>query len=618
MNLKRSIGLWEVYCIAAGAMISSGIFVLPGLAHAQAGPSVILSYLMAGLLAAAGMMNTAELVTAMPRAGGDYFFITRTFGIGAGSVSGLLNWFSLSLKSAFAIVGIAAVVHVFLPIPPLLSGILFTAIFTGINLFGSKHAGRLQTFLVVGLLALMGTYIMFGASSIRTSNLQPFFPFGIHKTLATAGFLFVSYGGLIQISSIAEEVKNPVKILPRALILSLVSVTLLYTLMVLVTTGVLSSDTLDHSLTPIRDGALVFWGPWGARLISLAALFAFISTANAGIMSSSRYLFALSRDELLPTRLTKLNRHNTPHVAVLATGTFIALSLMLPLKILVEAASLVLILGFIFSCVCVIVLRESRIQNYRPGFHAPFYPYLQITGILGFSLLIIELGIEAYAICAVLLLAGFAIYMIFGRHRKQTDSALLHLIERLTHRELVTGTLERELREILLERDSIEPDVFDHLVDEAGAFDYDAPCTIQQLFDDAAKEIAERTNASRTQMKNLLIEREEESSTVLNEFTAVPHAIIPGENTFHLILARGRNGIKFPDGSTPHAVFILAGTKDRRNLHLRCLAVIARIAQHHDFEDQWKTARSPDGLKDILLLSPRSRESRKETGVILS
>ncbi|MDY0169165.1 MAG: amino acid permease [Thermoguttaceae bacterium] len=99
MKLKRNLGLLDVFCIASGAMISSGIFVLPGLAHAQAGPAVVVSYFLAGLLASVGLLNVAELATAMPRAGGDYFFVTRTLGPAVGTIGGLLTWFSLSLKS---------------------------------------------------------------------------------------------------------------------------------------------------------------------------------------------------------------------------------------------------------------------------------------------------------------------------------------------------------------------------------------------------------------------------------------------------------------------------------------------------------------------------------------
>jgi len=121
-GLKKGLGLVHVFTIATGAMIGSGLFILPGMAHAMAGPGVIWSYVLAGLLATAGALSMSELATAMPKAGSDYFFIMRGFGAGTGSIAGMLSWFSLSLKSAFAIVGMATFVNMILHLPGLVSG----------------------------------------------------------------------------------------------------------------------------------------------------------------------------------------------------------------------------------------------------------------------------------------------------------------------------------------------------------------------------------------------------------------------------------------------------------------------------------------------------------------
>ena len=115
-KLSKQLNLLHVFCIASGAMISSGIFVLPGLAHAKAGPAVVFSYFLAGLLATAGLLSIAELTTAMPKAGGDYFYISRGLGPATGTIAGLLSWFSLSLKSAFALIGMAVLVAPFVPL----------------------------------------------------------------------------------------------------------------------------------------------------------------------------------------------------------------------------------------------------------------------------------------------------------------------------------------------------------------------------------------------------------------------------------------------------------------------------------------------------------------------
>lgn len=612
MKLRKELGLLDVYCIATGAMISSGIFILPGLAHMRAGPSVVLSYLLAGGLAAIGMLNAAELATAMPKAGGDYFFITRSLGPAVGSIAGLLNWFALSLKSAFALLGIAAFLRLFIDIDMRLVGMLLCSVFVAVNLWGIRRVGRLQIGLVLSLLVLMIIYIVKGTSHVTMKNLDPFFPYGLQKTLATTGFVFVSYGGLLKISSIAEEVRNPSRNLPYGMLLSLVSVTLLYVLMVLITTGVLSSADLDRSLTPITDGAGVFMGIWGVRAISLAAIFAFISTANAGVMAASRYLFALGRDELLPASLGRLGRRSEmPSVSIVVTGLFITISLFLRLDLLVEAASLVLILGFILSCICIIVLRESRIQNYRPSFRAPFYPVTQLLGILAFTFLIFELGLEAFLICAVIFTFGVTGFWFYGRKRLQKDYALLHVAARLTARELVNGSLEQELKEIVRERDDISVDRFDELVSHCPVIDIDEHIEFKRCVFLLSNVLAVRLGMTETSLVEKFIHREDESSTVLSQFLAVPHIIIEGSGRFELALVRAKNGIRFSEShENIRAVLALIGTGDERNFHLRALANIAQIAHAPDFEQRWLRARGEDGIRDVLLLGARHRRQR--------
>ncbi len=611
MHLKKNLGLIHVFCIATGAMISSGIFVLPGIAHAKAGPAVILSYLIAGCIAGVGMLSAAELVTAMPRAGGDYFFVTRGLGPAVGTVAGLLTWFSLSLKSAFAIVGMSALAYTFFGVPMWIAGPLCCLAFTLLNLFGSRHAARTQLFLVGGLLILMILYILRGAPDVTMEGLTPFAPHGPNAVLFTAAFVFVAYGGIIQISSIAEDVTHPGKTIPQGMILSLAVTTVFYTLMVWVTSGVLPDEILNESLTPIADGAAVFLGPAGKFGIGIAALLAFMSTANAGILAASRYLLALGRDELAPAPLSRVNeRFGTPHVAIVITSSFILCSLFLKLDILVEAASLVLILGFMLSGICVIVLRESRIQNYRPAFRAPLYPFLQIAGILACLLLIAEMGMIAFAIFAVLACVGFSAYWLYGRRHARSESALTHLIGRLTAKEIVTGDLEEELKGIIRERDEIELDRFDHLITGAAVLDLTEPLSRDELFRQIGQAAAEQVELPPRDITEKLIERERSSGTALSADIAVPHLILPGTGKFELVLVRHQEGVSFSDEAPAvKAVFVLMGSVDERNFHLRALAGIAQIAQAPEFIDQWLAARSENALRDLLLLSRRQRQT---------
>ena len=608
-SLQKRLKVHHVFCIAAGAMMSSGLFVLPGMAHEMAGPGVIWSYLLAGILATAGALSLAELATAMPKAGGDYFFIMRGFGPGVGTAAGLLSWFSLSLKSAFAIVGMATFAAIIVNIHGLVAGALFCIFFVALNAVGVREAARVQVVLVVGLLALLGLYIGVGIPQIRSELLIPFAPHGLARIFTATGFVFVSYGGLIQVSSIAEEVQDPGRTIPLGVTLSLTVVTLTYTLAVVVTSGVLESQVLDGSLTPISDGGRAIMGQFGYVAMSIGAILAFVSTANAGIMSASRYLLALSRDSLLPAPLSRVNeRFDTPHVAIIITGLVIMASLFLKLDVLVEAASTVLIMTYILSCLSIIVLRESGLQNYRPSFRAPLYPWLQIGGILGLGFVLLEMGEDAYLICAGLILVGFLTYWLYGRRRVQQESALLHLIERITARELVTGTLEEELKQIIHERDEVVHDRFDREIEDCRVLDIEEGMRAEEFFRRAAEELAEGLEIEPAELAGALTAREKESSTAVSPWLAVPHVVIDGSDTFEILMARAGKGINFGTNAPKvKAVFVLVGTLDERHTYLTALSAIAQIAANPEFRTRWLRAKGDRGLKDVVLLADRNR-----------
>ncbi|MFH1394889.1 MAG: amino acid permease [Candidatus Omnitrophota bacterium] len=611
MKLKKELKLLDIFCVATGAMISSGLFILPGLAHAQAGPAVVLSYLLAGFLAMTGMLSQAELVSAMPKAGGDYFYVTRSMGPALGTIDGILTWMSISLKSAFALIGMAAFSSLFISLDIRLIGIMLCLFFVIVNILGIKGAGRFQVVFVAGLLILLVFYIIKGFPSVRLQNFIPFSPNGGLAVVSTAGFVFVSYGGLLKVASIAEEVKNPAKIVPLGMILSLFVTVLLYVAVVFVTTGVLGGNELDNSLTPISDGAFVFMGESGKIVLGIAAVLAFVSTANAGIMAAARYPLALSRDHLLPKMFGRVSpRFKTPGISILITGFFIAAALFLELNILVKVASTVLIFTFIFSCLCVIVMRESGIHNYQPRFKSPFYPWIQIVGVLGCWMLIINMGKSVLAAVSVLFLAGLGVFWFYGRVRAKRDFALLHLIEKITARELIDFSLEAELKEIIQERDGIIKDRFDKIIEKSIVMDILEPMEMHAFFKKASEEMSEKLKVNPDLILNLLLEREKESSTVLGPHLAIPHIIVEGAHTFVILLARCKNGILFPATKQKiYTVFVIAGTKDERNFHLRALSAIAQIVQDGGFEKKWMQAKNKEALRDIVLLGKRKRSS---------
>lgn len=616
MNLKRELGLPDVFCIASGAMLSSGLFVLPGLAFAKTGPAVIVAYLLAAVLVVPAMFSKAELATAMPKSGGDYFYIERSLGGYAGALGGIASWLSLSFKSAFALIGIgafAALIHPDITVMQLkLVAVGCCLFFMILNMLSAKIAGNVQVVLVFGLLTILAGYIFLGFGHIQFQRYVPFMPSGLGSVFATAGLVFVSYGGLTKIGSIAEEVKDPRRNLPLGMFAAFIVVSLLYVVIVAITIGLVDPGRLEGSLTPISLGASTFAGTWGSVILAIAALTAFITTSNAGILAASRFPMAMSRDRLLPGFFGKVNeRFGTPHVSILVTSAFmISVILFLGLEDFVKTASTLKIVLFLLVNVSVIIMRESRIQNYRPTFRSPLYPWMQIFGIVAYGFLIIEMGAVPLLVTGGFAVLGVAWYRFYARSRIDRKAALIRIVGRVTAKELAGRGLEKELREILRERDNIIEDRFDRLIKECTILDLEGAMTSEAFFQEVSEALSESVNVDAHELFRLFMEREKTSSTVVHPGLAIPHVIIEGGHQFDILLARCKAGIVFSDTQPPvHTVFILLGSRDERNYHLRALMSIAQIVQEDGFEARWLRARSLEELRDVILLSNRRRDS---------
>lgn len=612
--LKRDLGLFEVFAVSTGAMISSGLFVLPGLAYAKAGPAMILSYLLAAVLIIPSMFAKAELASAMPRSGGDYFFIDRSLGPLLGLFGGFANWFSLSLKSAFALVGIGAFAVLLKPDadPMQIKGIAVSAclFFILLNLFSIKLAGRIQIVLVIFLLGICLLYIARGFIATRPERYAPFMPNGFWSVVSTAGLVFVSFGGLTKIASIAEEIKSPARNIPLGMFLSFIVVTSIYGLAVGITVGILDGGELHLSLVPLSLGAEKLMGFPGLLLLSLGAIAAFFTTANSGVLSASRTPLAMSRDSLLPPWLARVNRRtNTPVLSILVTGLFMVVVIFfLSTENLVKTASTLMILLFMMGNIAVIVMRESRIQNYRPHFKTPGYPWLPGSALIAYGFLLIEMGRIPMLISLAFFIFGVMIYFGFARKRVRRSSALMHLVTRISAKELKSRSLEQELRGIVIERDEIVEDRFDRLVKNAEILDLKPAAGADRVFRKVAGLLAERTGLDAGGLYGKFMEREQQSHTIVRPGLAIPHIIVPGENRFDIMPVRCLDGIRFSTTEEPvTTLFILIGSMDQRRYHLRALMSIAHIVQETDFEKRWKSARSTEELRDVILLSRRKR-----------
>jgi amino acid transporter len=217
-RLGRSLGFFQTFAIGTGTMIGAGIFILPGIAISAAGPAAILSFLFGGIISMATAISMAELATGMPRAGGSYYFISRSMGAAFGAVIGLGAWLALVFKGSFALIGLADYLFVLVPIPLMVTAIAAGLLLLFINYRGARSSGSLQNVIVIFLLLILAVFIIKGLFMFDPDKFVPFMPYGYDSVFATTGLIFISYLGITQLAAISEEVKEPSKNLPRALI----------------------------------------------------------------------------------------------------------------------------------------------------------------------------------------------------------------------------------------------------------------------------------------------------------------------------------------------------------------------------------------------------------------
>jgi len=608
-NLKKELGLLDVFCVATGAMISSGLFILPGLAFAKAGPAVVLSYVLAGLICIPTLLSKSELITAMPKAGGDYFYIMRGFGPLLGTLAGFSAWLSLSLKGAFALMGMGAYLSIITNIPLTVIAVLCCLFFICLNLIGIKAAGRFQVILVSGLVAILTGYVIWGIGALDSSNYSPFFSGGANTVLATTSFVFISYGGLTKVVALAEEIRNPGRTIPLGMILSLIVTVFFYAVVILVTIGVLDPEVLKRTLTPISDGAAALGGNSARIAVSVGAFLAFVSTANSGIMAASRYPLGMGRDRLLPSDFQRVShRFKTPYVSIIFTGLFMILAILfLRLELLVKVASSILILLFIFANLTLILFRESNISSYKPQYRSPLYPYLQVLGILCGGFLLVEMGTFVVFLTTMFLLLGFVWYKVYAQKQASRDSALMHILERLvaTNKELTSDSLLTELRDIVVERDQMIRDSFHRLVMEADVLDIDEPLEMEDFFKELSQRLGKYLNMDAGELCNKFVDRETQGTTMIAKGLAIPHIVVEGRHGVRMLLIRAKAGIIFPHDEVAHTIFALVGSADQRLLHLRVLAAIVQTTQYPEFKDKWFGATSTEDLRNIVLLAER-------------
>ena len=427
--------------IGLGGMLGTGIFVLPGLAATKIGASLWLAYLVAAICILPAAYSKSELATAMPSSGGAYVFIERAFGPLFGTISGLGLWIALVLKCAFALVGIGAYVLVVLDMDSEAItksvGLGFLFLVFLLNIVGAKKAGNFQSYAVLVALLVLAVLFVLGTQSMDQAT--PFFAKLKEETVELAGhkdfifavaFVYLSYSGVTKVAAIAEEIKNPDKNLPLGMILSLFIITTIYVLISFVLTANVSLSELAGNYNPIHTLALdlnvssfeISGIHVVGAFIALIAVLTLLSTVNAGVLASSRFPFAMSRDGLLPKFWSQVHKKFlTPINTIAITCVAIALVvLFLDVFEIAKLASAFKVMMFISVNLAVIVLRETSAQWYQPKYKSPLYPWVQIFGIITGFVLLFYLGFTPFLAIVAIFLLGAIIYAFSNKENKRT------------------------------------------------------------------------------------------------------------------------------------------------------------------------------------------------------
>jgi APA family basic amino acid/polyamine antiporter len=421
-TLERSLGLSAVIAISLGAMMGSGLFVLPGFAASLTGPSIWLAYVVAGLFVLPAALSKSELATAMPTSGGTYVYIDRAFGPLAGTIAGMGLWLSLLLKSAFALVGFGAYLAVIADVSVRPVALLLLAAVVALNVMGVKKVGKFQVIVMVVAVSGLVVLAFFGfQNSTGVEPLADMFPRGSFGFIEATAFVYISYAGVTKVAAVAEEVKNPQKNIPRGILLSLAIAIVVYGLVTLALVLNVPADELIGDQRPIYTLARAVGGPALGLAAAVLGVLTLTSMSNAGLLASSRFPFAMSRSKLLPSMFSSVHpRFVTPVSCILVTGGVMALAVMfLDVMKIAKLASSFKILIFILVNLTVIVLRESRTQWYKPTFRSPMYPWLHIMGIL---IGLVQLGMMGLnGALALLAMFGLGTVAFFAYGRSHVD-----------------------------------------------------------------------------------------------------------------------------------------------------------------------------------------------------
>ncbi len=439
-SLEKTLGAFDVTLMSIGAVIGTGVMVLTGLvASRDAGPAVVLSFMCSAVVCMLVALCYAEFASSLPSSGSAYSYIYVSLGE---VIAHLVGW-SLIMGYTVSISAVAGGwaayfnsllaefgVHIpsqFVTIPsqggilnvPSILVVLFVAFILS---RGTKESKKVNNFMVFVKLGVIVLFIAVGAFFIKPKNWHPFMPFGVKGVFAGAASVFFAFTGFDAVSTSAEEVKNPQKDLPIGIFCSLIACTVIYIIVCLVLIGVAPYSTLNvgdamaYALSSVGQG-------WAASLLSIGAVIGIMAVIFAYIFGTSRILFSMSRDGLLPKAFSKINpKTNVPTFSTwLVGGAGALISGFVDLKQLADLANIALIGTFLLVAVSIVVLRKTH-PNLKRSFRTPFVPVLPGLAVIFSLFLMFNLSKTTWLYFIAWLVVGLIVYFTYSHKNSSLEA----------------------------------------------------------------------------------------------------------------------------------------------------------------------------------------------------
>ena len=432
-ELKRTLGVWSAAAVSIGAIIGAGIFVLIGVASGIAGPAVILSFVLAGLAALFTALSAAELSSFITESGGSYIYTHHAFGRFWGFIVGWMQSADYIIGASAVSIGFAGYLIYFLHISQtsaalILIGCLLPLLLGAVNMKGMRDAAGINAALVFLKVIALIVFVAVGAWYLVTTggsgNYVPFFPNGVSGMVHGAAVIFFAFVGFNTVTVIAEEIKDPVRNVPRALLIAFAVCAALYVAVSIVAIGLVNWTVLASSDAPLESALVIATqNPLILGYVSIAALFATASVVMSSIFGGSRALFAMARQRLLPPPLFRVSGNGVPYVSVILVSVVMSAIVLISggdLGTLAQVFNFGTLMTFFFINMSLIKLRWDDPGAVR-GFKVPLYPLTPVLGVVSCALLIAYLSRYALVFGVIWIAVGLFIFELNIRQYRKTE-----------------------------------------------------------------------------------------------------------------------------------------------------------------------------------------------------